>query len=135
MLITSFTGREFGPMLKAERRARAAQSGACPKSSEPGGSNTGSKKEPAAIWVAFGSIALLVLYLVASLLAKRGDTITLLLRSAFLSGIAAMAELAELSAMHCHARRRRHQSMARRRREHRTDDHRAAARVVTRLDR
>ena len=32
-----------------------------------------------------------------------GDTITLLLRSAFLSGIAAMAELAELSAMHCHA--------------------------------
>ena len=89
MLITSFTGREFGPMLKAERRARAAQSGACPD-----GSDTGSKKEPAAIWVAFGSIALLVLYLVASLLAKRGDTITLLLRSAFLSGIAAMAAAA-----------------------------------------
>lgn len=44
MLVTSFTGREFGPMLKAERRARAAQSGACPKSSEPDGSDTGSKK-------------------------------------------------------------------------------------------
>lgn len=94
MLITSFTGREFGPMLKAERCARAAQSGACPDCSEPDGSDMGSKKEPAAIWVAFGSIALLVLYLVASLLAKRGDTITLLLRSAFLSGIAAMAAAA-----------------------------------------
>ena len=94
MLVTSFTGREFGPMLKAERRARAAQSGACPESSEPDGSDMGSKKEPAAIWVAFGSIALLVLYLVASLLANRGDTITLLLRSAFLSDIAAMAAAA-----------------------------------------
>lgn len=44
MLVTSFTGREFGPMLKAERRARAAQSGACPESSEPDGSDMGSKK-------------------------------------------------------------------------------------------
>lgn len=35
-----------------------------------------------------------MLYLVASLLANRGDTITLLLRSAFLSGIAAMAAAA-----------------------------------------
>ena len=93
MFITSITGREFGPMLKAERRARAAQSGACPGSSEPDGSDMGSKKEPAAIWVAFGSIALLVLYLVASLLANRGDTITLLLRSAFLSGIAAVTRI------------------------------------------
>lgn len=91
MFLTSITGREFGPMLKAERRARAAQSGACPERSESYAADTGAEKEPVAIWVAFGSIALLVLYLVASLLANRGDTITLLLRSAFLSGIAAMA--------------------------------------------
>lgn len=91
MFITSITGREFGPMLKAERRARAAQSSACPESSAPEAADTGSKRESVSIWVAFGSIALLVLYLVASLLANRGDTITLLLRSAFLSSVAALA--------------------------------------------
>ena len=94
MFITSITGREFGPMLKAERRARAAQGVSCLESSAPNASDTGSKTEPASIWVAFGSIAPLVLYLVASLLADRGDTITLLLRSAFLSGIAAMTAAA-----------------------------------------
>ena len=91
MFITSITGREFGPMLKAELRARAAQGGVCAERSEPDTTDTGSKTESVGIWVAFGSIVLLVLYLVVFLLAKRGDTITLLLRSAFLSGIVAIA--------------------------------------------
>lgn len=92
MLITSFTGREFGPMLKAERRARASAAALCtPAEPEEEAAHSNQKKEMAGMLVAFGSIALLVLYLVVSLLANRGDTITLLLRSAFLSGIVAMA--------------------------------------------
>ena len=91
MFITSITGREFGPMLRAERRARALAAKSDGTLSAPDAGSVRAGKDTAAIWVAFGSIALLVLYLVGSLLADRGDTITLLLRSAFLSGIAAMA--------------------------------------------
>ena len=90
MFVTSITGREYGPMLKAERRARAARGSAEPTSPAQEMSDSSVKKETAGMLVAFGSIALLVLYLVTFLIAGQGDTITLLLQAALLSSTAAL---------------------------------------------
>lgn len=90
MFVTSITGREYGPMLKAERRARAARGSAEPTSPAQEMSDSSVKKETAGMLVAFGSIALLVLYLVTFLIAGQGDTITLLLQASFLSSTAAL---------------------------------------------
>lgn len=91
VFLTSITGREFGPMLKAERRARTVQGESRPESNETHNADTRSIRASASVFVAFGSIALLVLALIVSMIANDGDTITLLLRSAFLSSIVAIA--------------------------------------------
>ena len=86
MLVTSLSGREYGPMLEFERRAREKTA-----LSDTDGEEGATENEKKAMIIAFGSIVLLVAYLAAALAADAGETITLLLQAAFLCGVTALA--------------------------------------------
>ena len=92
ILMTTLMGREYGPMLEAERRSRT---GVTLKEGSVVAVNTSEevplpeKKEKLGILVSFGSIAVLVIYAVVSFINGKGDTIELLLQAALFCSLLA----------------------------------------------
>ena len=84
VLITGLTGREYGPMLEAERRARAN------RSSRPSDAEQNSDKGRVSIVISATCIAALVIYAVTALLLSEGETIEILLRATLCCSIGAV---------------------------------------------
>ena len=92
ILITSLQGREYGPMLAAERRARKGET------LKEGSKITFDSKdietkgnEKARIIIAFSCIAFLAIYALLSFIFTDGETIELLLQASLLASIVAIA--------------------------------------------
>ena len=91
ILLTSVIGREYGPMLAAERRARKGETLKKGSRVTFDSSNISVQgKEKARIAIAFSCIAVLVAYALVSFIITDNDTISLLLQASVLCGILAI---------------------------------------------